>query len=60
VALDGGPHIAKRAWDDAGKVQPTRAEFVAERGELKAPVRGCLPNQHFHGITVGPSTPRAR
>ena len=50
---DGGPAVLQsRAWDDAGKVQPTRAEFVAERGELKTPVPVvAFPNQHFNGIT---------
>ena len=40
---DGGPAMLQsRAWDEAGNVQPTRAEFVAARGELKAvpPVGG--------------------
>jgi sulfane dehydrogenase subunit SoxC len=33
---DGGPAILQsRAWDEAGNVQPTRAQFVAQRGELK-------------------------
>ena len=37
---DGGPAILQsRAWDEAGNVQPTRAEFVAQRGETKAPCR---------------------
>jgi sulfane dehydrogenase subunit SoxC len=50
---DGGPAILQsRAWDDAGNVQPTRAEFVAQRGELKAvPPVVAFPNQHFNGIT---------
>ena len=30
---DGGPAVLQsRAWDEAGNVQPTRAEFVAQRG----------------------------
>src|SRR2546428_7277210 len=34
---DGGAAILQsRAWDEAGNVQTTRAEFVAKRGELKA------------------------
>ncbi|HTD89089.1 MAG TPA: sulfite dehydrogenase [Burkholderiales bacterium] len=50
---DGGPAILQsRAWDDAGNVQPTRAEFVVARGELKAPAPVvAFPNQHFNGIT---------
>jgi sulfane dehydrogenase subunit SoxC len=50
---DGGPVILQsRAWDDGGNVQPTRAEFVAQRGELKAvpPVAAVL-NQHCNAIT---------
>ncbi len=50
---DGSPAILQsRAYDDAGNVQPTRAEFVTERGELKAPLPpAAFPNQHFNGIT---------
>ena len=50
---DGGPAILQsRAWDDKGNVQPTRAEFVAKRGELKAPLSlVAFPNQHFNAIT---------
>src|SRR5207247_1043836 len=34
---DGGAAILQsRAWDEAGNVQPTRAQFVAKRGEAKA------------------------
>ena len=33
---DGGPAVLQsRAWDEAGNAQPLRAEFVAQRGELK-------------------------
>ena len=41
-----------RATDEAGNVQPTRAEFVAQRGELKTvpPVAAVL-NQHCNAIT---------
>jgi len=44
--------LQSRAWDAAGNVQPTRAQFVAERGETKKPpsVLG-FPNQHFNAIT---------
>jgi sulfane dehydrogenase subunit SoxC len=50
---DGGPAILQsRAYDDAGNRQPTRAEFVAARGELKEPLPPtAFPNQHFNGIT---------
>jgi sulfane dehydrogenase subunit SoxC len=44
--------LQSRASDEAGNVQPTRAEFVAQRGELKAvpPVAAVL-NQHCNAIT---------
>src|SRR6202011_5121254 len=50
--------LQSRAWDESGAVQPTRAEFVALRGETKTPpnVLG-FPNQHYNSITswgVGP------
>jgi sulfane dehydrogenase subunit SoxC len=33
-------------------VQPTRAQFIAQRGELKkAPPVLAFPNQHFNAIT---------
>ena len=36
---DGQPAVLQsRAWDEAGNVQPLRAEFVAARGETKKPV----------------------
>ncbi|HMH17745.1 MAG TPA: sulfite dehydrogenase [Burkholderiales bacterium] len=50
---DGGPAILQsRAWDESGNVQPTRAQFVAERGETKniPPVLG-FPNQHYNSLT---------
>jgi sulfane dehydrogenase subunit SoxC len=56
---DGGPAtLQSRAWDESGAAQPTRAEFVALRGETKTPpnVLG-FPNQHYNSITswgVGP------
>src|SRR5205807_2638173 len=32
---DGGPAILQsRAWDEGGNVQPTRAQFVAARGDI--------------------------
>jgi sulfane dehydrogenase subunit SoxC len=50
---DGGPAILQsRAWDDAGNVQPTRAQFVAQRGELKkVPPVIAIANQHFNAVT---------
>jgi len=51
---DGRPAILQsRAWDEAGNVQPLRAEFVAARGETKRPVTSPLlfPNQHYNSIT---------
>jgi sulfane dehydrogenase subunit SoxC len=50
---DGGAAILQsRAWDEAGNVQPTRAQFIAKRGELKAvPPVAAFPNQHFNAIT---------
>ncbi|HLH88239.1 MAG TPA: sulfite dehydrogenase [Xanthobacteraceae bacterium] len=51
---DGGPAVLQsRAWDEAGNVQPLRAEFVAARGETKKPVATPLafPNQHYNSIT---------
>jgi len=50
---NGGPAtLQSRAWDEAGNVQPTRAEFVAARGELTKPppVLG-FANQHYNSIT---------
>jgi sulfane dehydrogenase subunit SoxC len=50
---DGGPAVLQsRAWDEAGNVQPTRAQFVAERGETRniPPVLG-FPNQHYNSLT---------
>ena len=51
---DGQPAVLQsRAWDEAGNVQPLRAEFVAARGETKKPVTDPLafPNQHYNSIT---------
>jgi sulfane dehydrogenase subunit SoxC len=51
---DGQPAILQsRAWDEAGNVQPQRAEFVAARGETSAPMTSPLafPNQHYNSIT---------
>jgi sulfane dehydrogenase subunit SoxC len=50
---NGGPAtLMSRAWDESGEVQPTRAEFVAARGQLEKPppVLG-FNNQHYNSIT---------
>ena len=45
---DGGPAVLQsRAWDEAGNVQPTRAQIVAVRGETtKVPPVTGFPSQH--------------
>jgi len=45
--------LMSRAWDEAGNVQPLRAEFVAARGEASRPVPSpfAFPNQHYNSIT---------
>jgi sulfane dehydrogenase subunit SoxC len=45
--------LQSRAWDEAGNVQPLRAEFVAARGQTQRPVASPLsfPNQHYNSIT---------
>jgi sulfane dehydrogenase subunit SoxC len=50
---DGGPAVLQsRAWDEAGNVQPTRAQIVAERGETRnVPPVGGFPSQHYNGPT---------
>src|SRR5690348_14373572 len=50
---DGGAAVLQsRAWDEAGNVQPTRAQFVAERGETKGIPRVFgFPNQHYNSLT---------
>ena len=50
---DGGPAMLQsRAFDESGAKQPTRAEFVALRGETtKPPSVLAFPNQHFNAIT---------
>jgi len=50
---DGGPAVLQsRAWDEAGYVQPMRAQFVAVRGEASSvPPVTAFPNQHFNSIT---------
>ena len=51
---DGGPAVLQsRAWDEAGNVQPTRAQIVAQRGQTKAPMTNlaAFPSQHYNGPT---------
>ena len=50
---DGGPAVLlSRAWDEAGNVQPTRAEIVASRGEAsRVPSVTGFPSQHYNGPT---------
>jgi sulfane dehydrogenase subunit SoxC len=50
---DGGPAVLQsRAWDEGGNAQPTRAQFVAARGETsKPPSVLAFPSQHFNAIT---------
>jgi sulfane dehydrogenase subunit SoxC len=51
---DGQPAVlTSRAWDDSGAVQPLRADFVAQRGETKTPVKSPygFPNQHYNSLT---------
>jgi sulfane dehydrogenase subunit SoxC len=50
---DGGPAVLQsRAWDEAGNVQPTRAQIVAARGESQRvlPVT-AFTGQHYNGPT---------
>jgi len=45
--------LQSRAWDEAGNVQPTRAQIVAARGETtKVPPVTGFPSQHYNGITA--------
>lgn len=50
---NGAPAILQsRAWDEDGNAQPTRAEFVAARGELPSvPPVLAFGNHHFNAIT---------
>jgi sulfane dehydrogenase subunit SoxC len=50
---DGGPAILQsRAWDEAGNVQPTRAQVIAQRGETRTvPAVTGFPSQHYNGPT---------
>ncbi len=49
---DGRPVILQsRATDELGNEQPTRAEFVAARGQLDSPpVITAFPNHHFNAV----------
>ncbi len=50
---DGGPAVLQsRAWDEAGHVQPTRAEIVAARGQsARTPPVTAFISQHYNGPT---------
>src|SRR2546425_227049 len=50
---NGGPAVLQsRAWDDAGNVQPTRAQIIAVRGQsAKVPPVTTFPSQHYNGVT---------
>lgn len=50
---DGGPAVLlSRALDNAGNLQPIRAEFVAKRGEAtKVPSVKGFPSQHYNATT---------
>jgi sulfane dehydrogenase subunit SoxC len=50
---DGGPAVLQsRASDEAGNVQPTRAQLVAHRGEVKTvPPVTAFTSQHYNGPT---------
>jgi sulfane dehydrogenase subunit SoxC len=50
---DGGPAVLQsRAWDEAGNVQPTRAEIIARRGETRnIPNVLAFPAQHYNTLT---------
>jgi sulfane dehydrogenase subunit SoxC len=57
---DGGPALLQsRAWDEAGNVQPTRAQFVAQRGQLKSPQSIlAFPNHHNNAVTTWAVSPK--
>lgn len=50
---NGGPAVLQsRAWDEDGNAQPTRAQFVAARGELPStPPALAFENHHFNAVT---------
>ena len=49
---NGGPAtLQSRAFDEGGNMQPTRAQFVAHRGETARPPSVlAFPSQHFNAI----------
>ena len=49
---NGGPAVLQsRAWDEGGNAQPTRAQFVAARGELPSvPSVLGFGNHHFNAV----------
>jgi sulfane dehydrogenase subunit SoxC len=49
---NGGPALLQsRATDEAGNVQPSRAAFLAERGEPKnTPPVAAFPMEHFNAV----------
>jgi sulfane dehydrogenase subunit SoxC len=51
---NGGPAVLQsRAWDEDGNAQPTRAQFVAARGELPSvPPLLAFENHHYNGVTT--------
>ena len=53
VRQGGGiPPRSIRAWDEAGNIQPTRAELFAERGDPKTnPPVTAFPMEHINAIT---------
>jgi sulfane dehydrogenase subunit SoxC len=59
---DGGPVILQsRAWDDQGNVQPTRAQFVAKRGQLESvPPLLAFENHHYNGTTSWAVDPKGQ
>lgn len=50
---NGGPAVLQsRAWDEAGHVQPTRAEIIAARGQAsRVPPVTAFVSQHYNGPT---------
>jgi len=49
---NGGPAVLQsRAWDEAGNMQPTRAEFIALRGQTKSPAKWPeFPSHHYNAV----------
>jgi sulfane dehydrogenase subunit SoxC len=49
---NGGPAVLQsRAWDEAGNVQPTRAQLIALRGETKSPATWeQFPSHHYNAV----------